>query len=56
MDGRNEELPDEELTAHIISAAITVHKALRPGFPESIYEEALCIELTCRSIPFFLIS
>jgi len=52
MDARNDELPDKELTAQIIDAAITVHKALGPGFLESIYEEAFCIELTCRNIPF----
>ena len=46
------ELPDKELTADIISAAIAVHKALGPGFLESIYEEALCIELSFRHIPF----
>lgn len=45
-------LPDKEITAEIISAAIAVHKALGPGFLESIYEEALCIQLTCQGIPF----
>ena len=45
-------LPDKELTADIISAAIAVHRALGPGFLESIYEEALCIELASRNIPF----
>ena len=51
MDERAE-MPDKELTAEIIGAAITVHQALGPGFLESIYEEALCIELTLRKIPF----
>jgi GxxExxY protein len=51
MDERAE-MPDMELTAEIIGAAITVHQALGPGFLESIYEEALCIELTLRKIPF----
>jgi GxxExxY protein len=51
MDERAE-MPDMELTAEIIGAAITVHTALGPGFLESIYEEALCIELTIRKIPF----
>jgi len=45
-------LPDKELTAGIINAAIAVHRALGPGFLESIYEEALCVELTGRNIPF----
>ena len=35
----------EELTAQIIGAAIQVHKQLGPGFLESIYENALVIEL-----------
>ena len=52
MNAQIEELPDKELTANIISAAIAVHKALGPGFLESIYEEALCVELAFRNIPF----
>ena len=52
VDEKREELPDKELTASIINAAIEVHKTLGPGFLESIYEEALCIELSIRNIPF----
>ncbi len=52
-DGDNmADMPDKNLTAGIISAAIAVHKALGPGFLESIYEEALCIELNLKRIPF----
>lgn len=47
-----EELQDKELTGEIISAAIAVHKALGPGFLESFYEEALCVELVRRGVPF----
>lgn len=46
------ELPDMEITANIISAAIAVHRALGPGFLESIYENALCIELDGQGIPY----
>ena len=36
----------------VLGAAIEVHKALGPGFPESIYEEALCHELKEQGISF----
>ena len=36
----------EELSNKIIGAAIEVHRALGPGFLESIYEEALKIQLS----------
>jgi GxxExxY protein len=52
MDEARIALPDKDLTAEIINAAIAVHKALGPGFLESIYEEALCLELTSRNIQF----
>jgi GxxExxY protein len=45
-------LKDEELSERLIGAAIEVHRALGPGFLESFYEEALCIELSERGIPF----
>ncbi len=38
-------LAHEELTGRIIACAIAVHKALGPGFLESIYETALAVEL-----------
>jgi len=38
-------LVHEELTGRIIACAIEVHKALGPGFLESIYEAALLVEL-----------
>lgn len=45
------ELPDKDITQWIIQAAIAVHRTLGPGFLESLYEEALCIELAGRNIP-----
>lgn len=46
------ELEDKELSSSVIDAAIKVHKALGPGFIESFYEEALCLELSTARIPY----
>lgn len=40
----------EPLSARIIEAAIEVHKALGPGFLESIYHRALSVSLEHRGI------
>ncbi len=42
----------EELTDKIIAAAIEVHKALGPGFLESVYENALSIEFESCGVPY----
>ncbi len=42
----------EKLAHAVIGAAIEVHRVLGPGLVEGVYEEALCIELTLRGIPF----
>ena len=42
----------DELTERIIGAAIEVHRTLGAGLLESIYEEALAIELELRGIPY----
>ena len=45
-------LKDEELSQRAIGAAIEVHRSLGPGFLESFYEEALCIELDILGVPY----
>jgi GxxExxY protein len=41
-----------QLAHDVIGAAIEVHRALGPGFLESVYEEALAIELDARVIGY----
>jgi GxxExxY protein len=43
-------LEHQALTENFIGAAILVHKTLGPGFIESIYENALVIELRKRGL------
>lgn len=42
----------EEISGRVIEVAIEVHKALGPGFVESIYENALMVALSKRKISF----
>jgi len=36
----------------VIGCAITVHRKLGPGYKESIYVEALCLEMDARGLKF----
>lgn len=50
---RNEPDPAcDALASAAIGAAIEVHRILGPGYLESVYEEALAVELSLRNVPF----
>src|SRR5688572_2106012 len=43
---------DNTTTDRIIACAVEVHRHLGPGLLESIYESALCLELTAAELPY----
>ena len=42
----------ESVMSRTIGAAIAVHRTLGPGFMESIYRKAMCIELESRNLAY----
>jgi len=42
----------DETASVVFSAALEVHRVLGPGFLESVYEEAMAVELELRGITF----
>ena len=42
----------EDLIHRVIGCALEVHRHLGCGFLETIYEKAMCLELSAQSIPF----
>jgi GxxExxY protein len=42
----------DRLARAVIGAALEVHRHLGPGYLESVYEEALAVELDLRGVPF----
>ena len=46
------ELLHSEITGPVIGAGMEVHRILRPGFLQSVYEEAFAIELDLRNISY----
>jgi GxxExxY protein len=42
----------EGLSAHVIGAALAVHRGLGPGFLESTYHAAMRVSLAHRALPF----
>lgn len=45
-------MDENAVSKQIVDAALEVHKTLGPGLLESVYEEALCYELSQRNLKF----
>ena len=42
----------DRLASAVLGAAVEVHKSLGPGLLESVYEYAVCVELSLRGVTF----
>src|SRR6478752_3925388 len=42
----------DRLATAVLGAAVEVHKSLGPGLLESVYEQAVCVELSLRGVAF----
>jgi GxxExxY protein len=49
-DSRDSRLPRDDVTSHIIDAALQIHKELGPGLLESVYEAILARRLAERGL------
>ncbi|HUT56681.1 MAG TPA: GxxExxY protein [Phycisphaerae bacterium] len=47
-----DKLLHRKLSFDVVGCAQRVHSELGPGFPESVYHRALCVELAAARIPF----
>lgn len=45
-------MTENEISETIIGICIKIHQVFGPGLLESVYEEAICLELSKRNIPF----
>jgi GxxExxY protein len=52
MNADFQKLNRDPETFAIIGTAMEIHRELRHGFLEAVYQEALAIELTARKVPF----
>jgi GxxExxY protein len=43
---------EDQVMSQAIGCAIAVHRALGPGFLESVYRKAMCIELESRNLAY----
>jgi GxxExxY protein len=52
MEDNSLDIYTNRLSYEVIGAAIEAHKALGAGLLEAIYQNAMCVELADRKIPF----